>query len=393
MQQQCSHRIAALALVAVLSLGTVDADVASPEVSAAQVRRLRTTLAKVMHTKGLTGSLMTEAEEVDQDAAHALDAKSGGQAAFKKVMAEYAHFISDVTGRGASLRHANEVAAAPKAEGSTANLSPEMVAHAAEIAKQLEVKVTRILGHIKSDTGLTAAEEAQRGPLVARLQKALEKDSSKDGDVAVVERTVRLHEALSAAHDFVAERQKDLAAQKDKLAGEIDGMQAKILYMMLKPRKKLPLQSQFAMLHRKQFVNNTYAQRLLKTQKDKHDTRPLAQRMLSMLPEQLQHELNPPPKPRDRLAAGGSEGRVHVISSRMVNTVRKMMADLTSSRDKIAQLMNSKEAKISEVERKKAGEILKGIDEVLARAKKTKDLKTQLEAMDEMQKRLRSWMR
>merc|ERR1719316_749569 len=95
-----------LATLVLLSLGIAHADVAAPEVSAAQVRRLRTTLAKVLHTKGLTGSLMTEAEEVDQDAARALDAKSGGQASFKKVLTEYTHFVSDVTGRGESLHHA-----------------------------------------------------------------------------------------------------------------------------------------------------------------------------------------------------------------------------------------------------------------------------------------------
>jgi len=255
----------------------------------------------------------------------------------------------------------------------------------------LELKLQKVLSHIKADShGLNEKEDASRTKVITTLEDAL---ATPKQTQPAIERAVELHKAMEAAHDFEAQRTEDLDAEEKQLSVEIDEANVKILFGMLKQRAKLPMKSQLSILKRHQFANCSYAHQLLK--EHKNNGGPLFKQLQAMLPATLAKLGNEDPSAKNgHLAAAGSDGRVSVVSSRLKNSVKMMMQQLTGARDRLAQMAQGSTVEGSNMttaERKQAKEIIAGLDEQLKKASKTNDLKTQLEIMDAVQGKLAGW--
>uniref|UniRef100_A0A7S4PZR8 Uncharacterized protein n=1 Tax=Alexandrium monilatum TaxID=311494 RepID=A0A7S4PZR8_9DINO len=268
--------------------------------------------------------------------------------------------------------------APPQVKGSLRGRSVEDFIHG------LEANVRRVLGHLRADRSLSGEEARQRDRVAGLLDGAL---ASQGG---VFLHAMALHQALWAAQGFLLRRTKELTQQHTHLSDEVEEQQAHILYAMLKQRRRLPMSSQVALLRREQFANSPYAQQLLK----RHlAAKPLYRQLESLLPAPLAHELmGQQPRAAEHLAAGGSEGRVHIVSSRLKNDVKKMEGELRHSRDLISQLLAQGSVQ-SEAERKQAKGALADLDGVLRKVGGTNDLKVQLEAMYEVQGKMAKWMK
>lgn len=306
--------------------------------SAPKVRQLRARLDKVLeHASALAPALAAEAQHVADDAVRSLrGAGAADEAGLEKVLAEFAVFSSHLSGRSDELRK----------EG------PERSAHAA---------------------------------LVTAMAHAL---ATVPGQNAF-DRAVVLHNGLKLAHDFLEKRTQDLAADRERLSGEIEEQQAYILFMMLRQRRKLPVKAQMALLRRHQFKDFQYAQKLLKAHSS---SQPLDTQLMALLPKALADKLaeKTAQGPAGNLAAAGSNGRVQIVSSRMKNTVQMMAAELTKAKTQLEQIVKGNS--VSADEKKQATEILGGLEGILKKVSSTHDLKSQLDAMDEMQNKLKTWM-
>merc|ERR1719420_832926 len=119
-------------------------------------------------------------------------------------------------------------------------------------------------------------------------------------------------------------RSIDLDREEARLGKEIEQGTERMLLAMLMQRRKLPLQSQLAILRRKQLLK-------------KHDKRPLFDQLMAILPEDVVSKYNKAhaPKKSGHLAAAGSGGHVQVVSSRLKNQVSKMIAELKAARSKL----------------------------------------------------------
>uniref|UniRef100_A0A7S1MIV9 Uncharacterized protein n=1 Tax=Alexandrium catenella TaxID=2925 RepID=A0A7S1MIV9_ALECA len=268
--------------------------------------------------------------------------------------------------------------------------SPQPAAKAAlrgnsvdDFLQGLEASARRVLGHLKADHSLAGEEEHQRDHVVGLLDGAL---AGKGGPF---QHAMALHRALWAAQGLLLRRTKELTKEHVRLTDEVEDQQARIIYAMLKQRRRLPMKSQVVLLKRPQFANSTYALQLLKRHTDGV---PLYQQLEALLPQELARELaGPRPKLQEHLAAAGSEGRVHVVSSRLKNDVKKMAGELRQGRDKISELLAG--GSVAKEERKQAERVLAELDGVLHKAGATNDLKVQLDAMYEAQEGLGKWMK
>jgi len=373
------HLFALLATLAALVSGAPSASapkVPTEAAAAPKVRQLRAGLAKVFaHTSGLPAAITAEAHRVDDDAAHALSGGAADEASLKKVLAEFQEFQQHLTGRSDELRHeAVHIAAS--------HLPAGALEKADKMLPGLQGKVESLLKHMKAEKGPESPAHAE---LMATMEHALAKVAGQNS----FERAVALHNSLKAAHDFLEVRTQALTADRKKLDAEIQEQQAYILFTMLRQRKKLPMKAQMALLRRHQFKDCGYAQTLLKAH---GASQSLADQLLAMLPKALAQKLAAKDKvgPAGSLAAAGSNGRVQVVSSRMKNMVQTLAQGLTQAKGQLEQLVKGNS--VSPTEKSQAKEIITGLEDVLKKVSSTKDLKSQMDAMDEMQNKLKTWM-
>lgn len=251
-----------------------------------------------------------------------------------------------------------------------------------KLLPDLEAKVQKVLEHMKADKG---KQSPAHDAVVATMEHAL---ASVAGQNAF-QRAVALHNSLKSAHDFLATRTQELAADRARLTGEIEEQQAYILFMMLKQRRKLPMKAQLALLKRHQFKDCSYALKLLKSHAA---AQPLDTQLLAMLPKPLAEKLRLKGAhgPAGSLAAAGSDGRVQIVSSRMKNAVQVMADELTKAEAQLKQLVSGNS--VTSTEKQQAKEIIVGLEAVLKKVSSTHDLKSQMDAMDEMQNKLKTWM-
>jgi len=369
-----------LSLVAALVSLTAGAPTASPakvvEAAAApKVRQLRAGLAKVLtHSAALPAAITLEARHVDDDARQALSG-AADEASLEKVLVEFASFQAHLQGRSSELKQEGFHAAA-------SHLPAGALERAQKMLPDLQGKVGTLLKHMKAQK---SSESPAHAELIATLEHALMNVQGQNA----FERAVVLHNALKSAHDFLVVQSQELADDRTRLDGELQEQQANILYMMLRQRRKLPIKAQLALLKRHQFKDCVYAQRLLK---DHGASEPLAAQLLAMLPAPLAKKLaaKDVQGPAGNLAAAGSNGRVQIVSSHMKNVVQTMAAGLTKAKGQLEQMIQGNS--VSATEKAQAKEIAAGLEDVLKKVSSTKDLKTKMDAMDEMQKKLMTWM-
>jgi len=366
----------------VIAAVTSSALAAQPATVAPEVRRLRSRLSKVLSKpEALPAEVAAEARHLDADAAGALSA--GTAEKLNEVLAEYKTFLVHLSSRQAKLRH---VAAESPADAAT------------DFVSNLEAKVKQLLTHIEADaSGLTAAEASERTLLITELRNALQAGNNRNSTginatTALVKRAEGLHKSLAAAHNYLLRRSKTLTTEQGRLEDEINEGQAKILYMMLRQRRKLPMRSQVAILRRHQFSKCRFAQKLIRSHKD---NTPLYAQLEALLPSKLAAQIvdKDGQAAKVRLAAAGSDGRVLIVSSRMKNAVKNMAAQLTKARDRLKAIASgSAGERVSAGERQQATHILVGLDEMLKKVNGTADLKTQLDTLDLIESKLKSWM-
>jgi len=352
--------------------------------SVEQVRGLRLKLGKITQAGVIPKSLLDAAQHVEDDADNALHVAemfhgNGADGIMQPILDEYKAFGADLSKFQARLKSDPKAAAVELAPTKAAG--PDSDEHAEDIEPGLTAKVKTALAHIQAADGLTPEEETGRASAVKQLQAALATSSSD-----VVIRVIALNDGLTAAHEFQAERTEVLGQQRAKLAAEIQEEEAKILYMMLKQRRQLPMKAQLAILKRHQFVNSTYAQLLLKSHIPKT---PLYSQLEAVLPDGMLDRIAPKEKAAGHLAAAGSDGRVLIVSSRMKNSVNLMISELTGVRTKLQNIMALPTTSVAD--QKQAKTIVAGLDEALSNVTKTNDLKTQLDILDEVEKRVGLW--
>jgi len=173
---------------------------------------------------------------------------------------------------------------------------------------------------------------------------------------------------------------------------EITAQRADELFRLLKQRRNLPMATQVAVLRRKEFANDANAQALLRAGRT---DKPLYEQLQAMLPTVAAHPASADTSAarKDHLAAAGSEGRVHIVSSRMKNAVQTMAANLRRARQELAAIAAEGSAGgRAAAEVAQARDIVAGLDHVLSEVGGTSDLQRQLDAMDEMERKLKTWM-
>jgi hypothetical protein len=347
-----------------------------------KVAQVESKLAKVLqHTSGLPASLVAEARKVDTDAAKALrGSKTVDKASLEKVLSEFTAFTADLARTSDAIKHHDSL---PVLNMNPANITPEAFEHAEDLVVVLEAKLKKVEAHLTADKSVTDFGEAT---VLAKIEHAL---AGQDGESAF-DRAVALHKALEAAHDYLAIRAKNLDADRQRLSQEISDQQATVLFMMLRQRRKLPMKAQMALLRRHQFKDCTYAMQLLK----KHSDGPLDDQLLAMLPAALAQKLAQKEHVANagHLDAAGSDGRVQIVSSRMKNAVKNMAAELTKAKKQLEQISQGNSTDISPAEKKQAAGIIRDLEAVLEKEKSSHDLQSQMEAMDEVQTKLKGWM-
>lgn len=363
--------VAGLAAPALAAMPAGSSDIA---VELKKVQKLRTSLAKVAEHGSLPAALTSEARAVAADAAKAVESKPTNGSALDSVLQEYKHFVADLMNARTTL--ANTPIAAPTVSESRLNA----------LVPVLEGKVRKVLGHIEKDSkGLNSTQESTRQSAIHALTHALAEQNVTEKAKYALD----LHAALATARDFEVMRTAALDKEQVVLQGEIDAAQVHILYMMLQQRRKLPIRGQLAILKRHQFKTCSWAQKLLKEYKDGKAAKPLFEQLEDMLPQKLKQSKLASKASGGHLEAAGSDGRVHIVSSALKNSVQKMLGQLDQARNKLSQIAGGHQG--SAVEAKRAKEILPVMDALLAKARSTKDLKLQLETMDEVQKKLGEW--
>mmetsp|Transcript_22661 Transcript_22661/g.52895 ORF Transcript_22661/g.52895 Transcript_22661/m.52895 type:complete len:364 (+) Transcript_22661:57-1148(+) len=269
-------------------------------------------------------------------------------------------------------------------------------ANVAQYVKGLEGKVQKVLRRLESEKGATEELEWKRGNLTEQMRESLAMSvTTGNTDVdPVMAKFFRLHEALAAAQSYLKLQTQALDAQQQELEGEVQAEEVSLLHRMLKQRRSLPIKSQLAVLRRGQFSKNRYAEGLAA----KHDdATPLYSQLEARLPASLAARLHTvegstAAQKKGHLEAAGSEGRVHIVSSRIKNSVDGMLSELEKARSRLAALADGKVATATDFDKTQARHVLSELDPLLEKARKSHDLSFQLEAMDEVQRRMQHWM-
>jgi hypothetical protein len=345
---------------------------------APKVEQIRQKLRVVAASKGLSPDLTNEAKHVLDEANQALQQPSAKTApTFDAVANDYKTFVSHLLHRSAELTKKDE------AVGPEEMTPAQREAKAAQLVPVLAGKVQKLLLHISQEKGLNSTQVAARDVVQKTLRNAVADVNSTSVDA--IHQAVELHEAMVDARDYVMQRSKDLDKEEAKLGKEITEGTEKMLLGMLMQRRKLPMKSQLAILKRRQFKNCTVAQQLMK----KHDNSPLFDQVMAMIPENVANDFKNAHMPQKggHLAAAGSGGHVLVVSSTLKNEVQKMISELKAAR---AKLVHMSKTKVGE-EAAQAKTIAAGLDEMLTKVESTKDLKSQLEMMDQVEGKLGGW--
>lgn len=335
-----------------------------------KVEQIRQKLRVVAASKGLSPELTNEAKHVLNEADQAVEHPKSGPTP-DAVVQDYKAFVNHLLHRSEELTKKDKT------------LSPEEMtqaerdAKAAELVPVLTDKVQKLLLHISQEKGLNQSQAAARDVVQKTMRSALADANSTSVDS--IHRAVELHQAMVDARDYVMQRSKDLDAESAKLGKEITEGTERMLLGMLMQRRKLPMPSQLAILKRRQFKNCTVAKELLK----KHDKTPLFDQLMAKLPENVVNEFKKAhvQQSAGHLAAAGSGGRVQVVSSRLKNQVQMMIAQLKAARNKLSHLGKTRVGE----EAAQAKKIVAGLDDMLTKVENTKDLKSQLEMMDQVE--------
>lgn len=353
---------------------------ASEPVQLGKVRQIHDSLSKVLQHGNLRGEIMIEGQKLDGEMNSVLATHGRNATAMKLAIADFGVWWEDLKARATALSKL-EATGAERGEAPTQGAEDHREEQAAELAPQLEAKAKRILSHLLAEHSKMNVEE--RVHVEDDLKAALGKSD-------VFERVLGMHQALVHANKYFQAETKLLTQEGAQLAREIEEQHVTVLYGMLKQRQRLPMVSQVALLRRREFANVTYAQQLLK----KHgNSTSLFEQLDHLLSRDLVAKLHvTAAHAKDRLAAAGSDGRVHIVSSRMKETVQGMIRIMSQAKAKLSGLVQHPSKTLSAHEVQEAKEIVAGLDKVLHDVTKTHDLKEQLDIMDVMQKRLGQWM-
>lgn len=391
-----------LVALATLVVGASGERLRGPAAAQVQiVEELQSKLARVLRTENLLPvQLAGEARRVEADAARVVSlltegSRGGGRNAsgnltFDGVLAEYKAFAAHLARIEADLTRA-AARAGEAASATTAAAPPQQESNeerAAELAAVLEGKVRHVLAHIRADRGLNATEASERDRLASSLEQALN-TSSSNASSSVVERALRLHEALASARGFLTQRAETLGRQQAHIAAEVEAQEVHLLMSMLRQRRKLPMRAQWALLRRHQFANCSYARRLLAAHRE---DQPLYEQLLALLPDGARPTADGPSSAW-RVDAAGSDGRVQIVSSQLKDNVKMMTRQLEAAREKLRQISEGSASGVTSAEQKEAKQILAGLDASLARVRKASGLGAELAALGEVQNQLAVWMK
>mmetsp|Transcript_22439 Transcript_22439/g.57316 ORF Transcript_22439/g.57316 Transcript_22439/m.57316 type:complete len:386 (-) Transcript_22439:44-1201(-) len=348
----------------------------APTAARLKVQKLHGNLEKVLNTGALSAALAKEAKHVQEEADKALASQGVNETqALKDTLVDYHALLVHLSQREASLRGGGSSASA----GASA-----MEARAAKLLPKLQANAEKILRDLSDDHSTTGQEDAARVAVVKSLQAAL-----ATSDKGVTEKVLALHGALVGAQGVLKSRTVRLAGEEAELKQGLEEQQLWLLYKMLLQRKTLPMETQVAMLHRPQFENCSYTKNLLNS----HDnTTALVWQLEALLPKSLALKLHPASHKKDHLAPGGSDGTVHVVSSRMKNAVRDMTMVLKSARDKLEHFEQHPTNGTTPQQLAQGKTILGNLDHILVDLGKTNDLSKQLGTMDEVERQLQGWM-
>lgn len=334
----------------------------------AEVRAVREKLSQVLQHGGLRGSLAEEAKHVEAEATAALNNSATNATVVHMVVSDFQKFLADLQDRATLLRDPSQ---------------DPMDSEAKKLLPMMEEKVKRVLSHLIAEKAPSHAEE--QAVVIRTLKEAVAFKSEH-----ATQQVMQLHAAMQKAHEFFRAESATLTKEEDQLANEIQDQQATVLYKMLKQRSRLPMASQFALLRRNQFATDSFAQKLLK----EHNTSvPLYMQLENLLSKSLVQKLqNNGPKSKDHMAAAGSEGRVHIVSSRMKESVQRMVLVLTAARDKLESILRHPSGKESPEEVQRAREMVTSLNRVLKDVGGTNDVSKQLSSLDEVEAKLTMWM-
>jgi len=365
----------------------------APTAARLKVQKLHGNLEKVLNTGALSAALAKEAEHVQEEADKALASQGVNETqALKDTLEDYHALLVHLSQREVSLRGGgSSVSAAASARE----------ARAAKLLPKLQANAEKILRDLSDDHSTTGQEDAVRVAVVKSLQAALatsDKGRARRGRVrttrrackpGVTEKVLALHGALVGAQGVLKSRTVRLAGEEAELKQGLEEQQLWLLYKMLLQRKTLPMETQVAMLHRPQFENCSYTKNLLNS----HDnSTALVWQLEALLPKSLALKLHPASHKKDHLAPGGSDGTVHVVSSRMKNAVRDMTMVLKSARDKLEHFEQHPTNGTTPQQLAQGKTILGNLDHILVDLGKTNDLSKQLGTMDEVERQLQGWM-
>mmetsp|Transcript_160048 Transcript_160048/g.513474 ORF Transcript_160048/g.513474 Transcript_160048/m.513474 type:complete len:386 (-) Transcript_160048:138-1295(-) len=348
----------------------------APTAARLKVQKLHGNLEKVLNTGALSAALAKEAEHVQEEADKALASQGVNETqALKDTLEDYHALLVHLSQREVSLRGGgSSVSAAASARE----------ARAAKLLPKLQANAEKILRDLSDDHSTTGQEDAVRVAVVKSLQAAL-----ATSDKGVTEKVLALHGALVGAQGVLKSRTVRLAGEEAELKQGLEEQQLWLLYKMLLQRKTLPMETQVAMLHRPQFENCSYTKNLLNS----HDnSTALVWQLEALLPKSLALKLHPASHKKDHLAPGGSDGTVHVVSSRMKNAVRDMTMVLKSARDKLEHFEQHPTNGTTPQQLAQGKTILGNLDHILVDLGKTNDLSKQLGTMDEVERQLQGWM-
>lgn len=335
----------------------------------AEVRAVREKLSQVLQHGGLRGSLAEEAKHVEAEAAAALNNSATNATVMHMVVSDFQKFLADLQDRATVLHGSSQ---------------DQIDSEAKKLLPMMEEKVKRVLSHLIAEKAPAHAEE--QAVVIRTLKEAVAFNSEH-----AAQQVMQLHAAMQKAHEFFGAESATLAKEENQLANEIQDQQATVLYKMLKQRGRLPMASQFALLRRKQFATDSFAQQLLK---EHNSSVPLYMQLENLLSKSLVQKLhsNGGQKPKDHMAAAGSEGRVHIVSSRMKESVQRMVHVMTAARDKLESILRHPSGKESPEEVQRAREMVTSLNRVLKDVESTNDVSKQLSSLDEVEGKLAMWM-
>jgi hypothetical protein len=226
---------------------------------------------------------------------------------------------------------------------------------------------------VLSSTSALERLEANAEHLEAKVDdnatRALLAKAVHDADAGELRTALR-----TAVHDLEGKIQR-LNAEQANLSTDILAIKEGQLMRLLRERQNLPMETQKAVLRRKEFQDYPVAQKLL----DSTNTTSLFSQLRWLEPqiavpdEDVHHSKGPNSESR----------RVYVVSSKMKHLVGDMKTKLGSIREQLKAAVASKKGDAKAVD--EGSKILDGLDSVLHSINGTHDLQSQLKQLEEFQ--------